>query len=276
MIFTHRRWQVFCEKLHNAGIHSIPAKNVDGTLSKYVVLKHDVETDVRKAYQMAKIEHSFGHKGSYYVQAYLLKNSDTVSLLQKMQSMGHEISYHHDVMDSCRGDLTKAVLEFEENRKRFEDNGFPVQTVCQHGNPIVERIGYTSNRDFFRSNRVQSLYPAISDIMVDYPQKHDTKYSYFSDAGRKFKQIFDPLNNDVVDTSDRDVVFGNLKAVFSAIQNGDASIISVHPHRWTASAIVYLVRLWIFKTVRFLARLLSKIPVFKKILERFYFLAKKF
>lgn len=275
MIFTHRAWEAFCEKLHKENIHSIPAKDVQGNAADYLVLKHDVETDVPKAFQLAKIEHRYGHKGSYYVQAYLLKNQSNIALLRQVHAMGHEISYHHDVMDSCKGDLDQAITEFEENRKTFETNGFPVQTVCQHGNPIVERVGYTSNRDFFRSSRVQALYPSISDIMVDYPEKHNTTYSYYSDAGRQFKLLFDPLNNDIIDSSSKDILFNDLSGILEAIKNGGSHIVSIHPHRWTASATVYLVKLCLFKVIRFVANLLAKIPLFKKILGKFYFLAKK-
>lgn len=276
MIFTHRAWEAFCEKLHKENIHSIPAKDVQGNATDYLVLKHDVETDVPKAFQLAKIEHRYGHKGSYYVQAYLLKNQSNISLLRQMHAMGHEISYHHDVMDSCKGNLDQAITEFEENRKAFEANSFPVQTVCQHGNPIVERVGYTSNRDFFRSSRVQSIYPSISDIMVDYPAKHNTNYAYYSDAGRQFKLIFDPLNNDILDSSGKDILFNDLSGVLDVIKHGGSHIVSIHPHRWTASVAIYLVKLWLFKAIRFTANLLAKIPLFKKILGRFYFLAKKF
>jgi len=58
--------------------------------------------------------------------------------------MGHEISYHYDVLDSSHGDMEKAIDEFENNKQRFEELGFALKTVCQHGNPVVERVGYTS------------------------------------------------------------------------------------------------------------------------------------
>jgi hypothetical protein len=276
MIFTHHAWNAFCEKLHEENIHSIHAKDVSGNTASFLVLKHDVETDVPKAFQLAKIEHRYGHKGSYYVQAYLLRNKRNISLLQQMQNMGHEISYHYDVMDACKGNLDQAITEFEENRKSFEESGFPIHTVCQHGNPIVERIGYTSNRDFFRSNRVQRLYPFISDIKVDFPQKNSADYSYYSDAGRQFKRVFDPLNNDIADSSDKDTVFRDLSGILTAIRCGGSHIVSIHPHRWTPSAISYLLKLLVFKAIRFAANLLAKIPIFKKILGKFYFLAKKF
>lgn len=276
MIFTYKKWDVFCAQLQKAGLQSIPACKVKPNSDNYLVLKHDVEINVPSAYRMAQIEQKYGHCGSYYVQAYLLDDSQNIKLLQQMQAMGHEISYHYDVMDSCKGNLDKAITEFEANRKRFEASGLCVITVCQHGNPVVERVGYTSNRDFFRSDRVQGLYPGLSDIMVDYPEKYKTNYQYFSDAGRIFKQIFDPINNDVVNSDEKNIPYKNLSDLFNALDKQTGNIISTHPHRWTASAVKYVIKSAVFKTVKFVAKLLMKIPFMKKLMGRYYYLAKKF
>lgn len=275
MIFVYKKWDRFCSDLAKRGMLSIPARDVSQEKNAYIVLKHDVETDVAKAYEMAKIEHKYGHKGSYYVQAYLLENTSHIELLQKMQEMGHEISYHYDVMDSCRGDLKKAVEEFEKNKQLFEKNGFVLKTLCQHGNPIIERIGYTSNRDFFRSEEVRALYPALSDIMVNFKEMHQTEYTYFSDAGRQFKMIFDPLTNDIVNSDDKNVLYKDLGAVSNALLPEERYIISTHPHRWTNSAVVYVVKSWFFKFVKTIAKILVKIPFFRKIMSKYYYLAKK-
>lgn len=274
MIFTYKKWDAFCAKLQKEGYQSIPAREVSN--ATYLVLKHDVETNVPNAYRMAGIEQKYGHRGSYYVQAYLLDDTKNVELLQKMQEMGHEVSYHYDVMDSCKGDLEAAIAEFEKNRKIFEENGLCVATVCQHGNPVVERVGYTSNRDFFRSEKVQNLYPELADIMVNYPEKYETKYLYFSDAGRMFKRIYDPINNDITPSDDQNIPYKDLNALFDGLDKKTGNIISTHPHRWTASAVKYVIKSAIFKTVKFIAKLLMKIPFMKKLMGRFYYLAKKF
>ena len=211
----------------------------------------------------------------YYVHAYLLEGTKNVALLKKMQQMGHEISYHYDVMDSCKGNLEDAIAEFEHNRLLFEAHGFPVVTVCQHGNPVVERVGYHSNRDFFRSKQVRTLYPGVSDIMVNYKEVMQTDYLYFSDAGRRFHLIYDPVNNDIVNSEDRNISFDDLDAMYEHIGR-ESAIISVHPHRWTARTVQYHVRTAIFKLVRKVAKLLIKVPVIKKIISRYYYLAKKY
>lgn len=275
MIFNYKKWDDFCKKLYDGGRVSIPACEVDSSKQKYIVLKHDVETDVPRALELARIEHKYGHRGSYYVQAYLMNNQNNINVLRKMQNMGHEISYHYDVMDSQKGDIDKAIVEFENNRKKFEDNGFHIVTVCQHGNPVVERVGYTSNRDFFRSNKVERLYPNIADIMVNYKSKYNTDYTYYSDAGRRFSTIYDPINNDRVKSDDKNIKYENLEEVFVAIQNGDNAILSTHPHRWCKTLLEYALKNGIFMIVKSTAKLLLHIPGMKRIMGRFYYLAKK-
>ncbi len=278
MMFVYKNWQGFCEKLGNKHIHSIRAIDVlEGKVSEpYLVLKHDVETNVARALKMARIEHEFGHIGSYYVQAYLLKKKKNLVLLQEMHKMGHEISYHYDVMDSNMGNLDNAIAEFEMHKKLFEENGFNVTTVCQHGNPIVQRLGYTSNRDFFRSEKVKDKFSTIADLMVNFKDYAKTDYIYYSDAGRHFQLIHDPLNNDIINSDDKNVVYEDLEELIRKGAIGTQNcIVSIHPHRWTKSIIVYQWKSVLFKAIKNGAKLLIKIPVFKKLMSQYYFLAKK-
>jgi hypothetical protein len=245
------------------------------TVEPYLILKHDVETNVPHAYKLAEIENKYGHRGSYYVQAYLIEDKNNIALLKKMQRMGHEISYHYDVMDSNKGDILKAIAEFRDNKDKFEREGFHLNTVCQHGNPVVERIGYTSNRDFFRNITVQEEFQEISDIMVNFKVKASTDYVYYSDAGRRFKMIFDPINNDVINSDDKNIEYDDLNEVFDELQKRKNSIISIHPHRWVASVLEYVIKTEMFKFIKGTAKLFLHIPFMKKIMSKYYYLAKK-
>lgn len=275
MIFVYKKWEDFCSALTEKSIKSIPACEVKSDSKNYLVLKHDVETDVSHAYRIAQIEKQYGHRGSYYVQAYLLEDECNIKMLSEMQKMGHEVSYHYDVLDACKGDFEKAVEEFEKNKRLFEENGFNIVTVCQHGNPIIERNGYHSNRDFFRSEKVRELYPEIADIMVNFKEKIPTDYLYFSDAGRMFKLIYDPINNDIVNSDDKNIPYKNLECLSDALDKAKGSIVSIHPHRWTNSIVVYTLKTIIFKSLKCIAKILIKIPFFNKIMSKYYYLAKK-
>ena len=71
MIFIYKKWDEFCRSLKEKGLISIPAKEVTEEKTTFLVLKHDIENTVSKAYRLAEIEHQYGHRGSYYVHAYL-------------------------------------------------------------------------------------------------------------------------------------------------------------------------------------------------------------
>ena len=273
MIFVYKAWDDFCKQLKEKEITSIPACEVKNGSDAFFVLKHDIEDAVPKALQLAEIEHKYGHRGSYYAHAHLLNNPKNVKMLMRMKEMGHEISYHYDVMDSNHGNIDEAIQEFDCNIKKFKNLGFQIKTVCQHGNPIVERIGYTSNRDFFRNKNVQKLYPYIADIMVNYKKNYNIDYVYYSDAGRKFTMIYDPINNDIVNSDDKNVVYDNLEQIISTINA--CTIISTHPHRWAKSKLAYIIKDKIFFLIKRCAKFAIRIPLFKKIMSKYYYLAKK-
>lgn len=274
MIFTVSVWRRFCRALCAAGFTSVPLRDVTGG-GAYLSLKHDVETRVRRAWRLAKVEHALGHRGSYYVQADLLSDPRNVAMLREMRDWGHEISYHHDVMDACGGDLAAARELFSANKQLFEEAGFPVATVCQHGNPMAAREGYTSNRDFFRDPAVRAAYPAVCDIMVDFPEAHRTSYRYFSDAGRRFHLVADPLENDRRKSEKPDVTYRTARQLLAALSTSEGNIVSIHPHRYTLTALGYCLSAALFYTARAAAKLLAHIPFFRKKMQKHYRLAKK-
>jgi len=275
-MFVYNKWEWFCKNLKENGIYSISAKSLlEQKKSCFLILKHDVETNPKKALQLAKIEAQYGHSGVYYVQAYLLDDKDNVNILKQIQDLGHEVSYHHDVMDSTGGNIDTAIEVFEENKDTFEKYGLKINTVCQHGNPIVKRVGYSSNRDFFRNSKVREKYSEISEIMVDFKDKTGVDYKYISDAGYGWKLIFDPENNDIVNSDDKNILLGDLKRVIKVIKEEGAVIVSTHPHRWQSNMFTAILKRVVFSTVRLVARIMKKIPIFKRLMEKYYYIAKK-
>lgn len=275
MVFIYKKWDDFCKNLSDANRKSIPACEVESDLNEYIVLKHDVETDVTRALELAKIENKYGHRGSYYVQAYLMYERKNIDILRQIQQMGHEVSYHYDVMDSNKGNVENAIIEFEKNRMIFEKKGFRIITVCQHGNPVLERVGYTSNRDFFRNKKVSALYPNIADIMVDFKSKYQTEFMYYSDVGRRFSMIFDPINNDRINSDGRNIKYEDLNEVFDVIKKSKNVILSTHPHRWTKTVFEYMIKNGLFQIIKGTAKMLLHIPGMKKLIGKYYYLAKR-
>ncbi len=239
--------------------------------SEWIVVKHDVETNVKKAVQLAEIEYNHGIQATYYVQADLLK--DNVEQLKKIQSMGHEVTYHYDVLDANNGNFKVATEEFSKTVESFSSYGFEVKTVCPHGNPVIVRDGWSSNKDFFRDESVAKKFPNILDMVIQLPDKLNDNYIYISDAGYEWKQIVNIKDNDV--TNQGDIDLGDYKNLLYTINHEERVILSTHPHRWEQSKFRFLFNIYFFKILRFVARKISSIPFLKKIMSKYYYLAKK-
>lgn len=278
MIFTYSVWERFCKSLSEKGVYSVTAKAllsnaINEILQKnrWVNLKHDVESSPSKALKLAQIEAKHGHKATYYVQSYLMTDENQ-QLFLAIQDLGHEVTYHHDVIDGSKGDLDEAIVIFKENLEKFKRLGFEVETVCQHGNPMTD----FDNRDFLKNTDVQSKFPNMADIMVNFKELLKQDYVYVSDVGMSFKIVNDPYNTGN-NLDNPYTILGSLNNVMNEINAHPESnyIISSHPHRYYKSAFVAWSKKAVFTIVRGIANILFKIPGLKKLFFRFNFISKK-
>jgi len=277
-MFIYKNWEKFCFELNELGIKTctaLEALSISSENRNFVIIKHDVETSVQKALAIANIEHQFNIQTTYYVQSYLLNSSDNLLMLKEIKDLGHEVTYHYDVLDSNKGDWKLAILEFNSTLLKFAKYGFDVKTVCPHGNPVMVRNGWSSNKDFFRCEEIKNIYPKISDIVINPEKFGANNFSYVSDAGYGWKIIADISNNDRKSLL-KDEKIKNLDELIKLISKNEKSfIISAHPHRWRKYGIVVFFIKSSFFLLRFLVQKLTKIPLLHKFIGKFYFLAKK-
>jgi hypothetical protein len=239
--------------------------------STWIAIKHDVETNVERALQIAKIEAKFSIRATFFVQSYLLEKNKKI--LKSISNLGHEVTYHYDVLDANQGDFERASHEFSDTIKLFENAGFLVKSVCPHGNPMMNRNGWSSNKDFFRDPKIAALYPDIFDLVVQGKEKIAGDFCYISDAGFGFKRITDILENDQRATED--IPIESIGELISLVNNERAVVISSHPHRWVSNWLLATAVKARFNIIRRIAILVARSPLLKKIMSKFYFLAKK-
>lgn len=277
-MFIFKEWEIFCSQIFDLNIRSITALEaltLSKTSEKYLIVKHDVETNVEKALKLAQIENKYAVRATYYVQSYLLKNLNNVETLKKIKDLGHEVTYHYDVLDANSGNYDLAEKEFDETLLLFENFGFEVKTVCPHGNPVMERDGWSSNKDFFRNKKLNVKYSAIADIVINPEKFINHEMIYISDAGFGWKIISDISNNDNKGELE-DTKLKGLSNIVALLSNQNKSfIISAHPHRWNRSKTLANVKKNLFFTLRFAVRTLTKIPIMNRVIGKFYYLAKK-
>ena len=236
--------------------------------TNYICLKRDVECKAKKAYKLCKIESELGMRATYYVQHALLKSKKELKYLKAMQSLGADICYHHDVMDANGGDIEKAKADFEKKLADFSSNAFSIDTVCQHGNPVINRVGYSSNRDFLRDESVKNKYPDLVDVVVNLSQKTGT-YTYISDHGRSWKVVLEP------EKDESEHIKLDSASLFVVANQNDRVIISMHPHRLNANKFTEFLSQTKFNFIRAVAKTLMRVPFLKKIMSRYYYLARK-
>ena len=276
-MFVYREWENFCSKIHNLNFNCITAFDaleVSKSSMHYAIIKHDVETNIEKALQLAIIENKYQINSTYYVQSYLIESEKNIKLLKRISELGHEVTFHYDVLDSNNGNYKLAELEFDKILSKFESLGMKVKTVCPHGNPVKERHGWSSNKDFFRNKKLNKKYAEIADIVVN-PEKFINKEMiYISDAGYGWKKISNISSNDKDQSIDEKI--DGLDNIISLIKEGSKTvIISAHPHRWRRFAFFAFINKNIFFILRYITKKLIKINILNKIISKFYYLAKK-
>ena len=270
-MFVYTIWDEICENISKTSNTIVIKEILNQPLNKWVAIKHDVETNVKKALTLAKIEAKYNIKATYYVQAELLDTN--YKLLQEIASLGHEVTYHYDVLDANNGNFNKSIEEFTNNIEKFKKYGLEVKTVCPHGNPVMIRNGWNSNKDFFRDKKVVMLFPNILDMVTQLADKLDYRFTYISDAGYGWKQIANIEDNDIQNRGDASIK--DYKELLKIINTHERVILSAHPHRWEKNIFKYMLNVYLFKILRCLAGTISEVPILKKIISKYYYLAKK-
>ena len=273
MRLIHSEWDFFCSKIDSKKCVTVSELPDIISDQPWIAIKHDVETNLKRALEIAEIEAKYSIRATYFIQSYLLNGGG--ALLQAIADLGHEVTYHYDVLDANLGNINLAKLEFQETLNKFKSMGFPVVSVCPHGNPLMKRTNWDSNKDFFRNKEIASQFPELFDLVVQGKDKIKSDYTYISDAGYGFKIISDIAGKNNKLTGDV-----KLEGIESLIEmacntNPNSLVISTHPHRWVSSKFTGAFLKTRFLVFRKVASVLAKSKFLKFIMSKFYFLAKK-
>ncbi|HOX77100.1 MAG TPA: hypothetical protein PLW31_03595 [Bacteroidales bacterium] len=107
-----------------------------------IILRHDVDQRPGYSLRFARMQHESGVKGSYYFR--MVPQSFNETIIKEILGLGHEIGYHYETMDTCKGDTEKALREFVRNLELLKKLA-PIKTICMHGSPLSKY----DNRDLW-------------------------------------------------------------------------------------------------------------------------------
>ncbi len=134
MEFTLKSYETMIKKIYKNGYEFAYYKGYE-KYKKAVILRHDIDVDVKKAVEMAKLEKSLGVSSTYYV----LLTSDFYNLFSKKNEerlnvildLGHHIGLHFD--EVRYGENCNVVEKIEEELEVLEEYlGRTIDTVSMH------------------------------------------------------------------------------------------------------------------------------------------------
>ncbi len=192
--------------------------------ARYLMLRHDIDTDVATTRAIWQLECRNGFRGTFYFR---LQTAD-IGLMQEMHASGTEVGYHFEEIATVakkkglKGAINLSLLKkdagelFCSNLAALrQKSGLPLCGIASHGDFVNRRLGITN---------FELLTPQIRKLMnINYEAYDDELVSYLSSrfADMEYPGIWKPGNP------------------LDAIQRGDQVIkLLIHPRQWRSSPLV--------------------------------------
>ncbi|WP_028830139.1 polysaccharide deacetylase family protein [Proteocatella sphenisci] len=136
MNFTYLDYTNMIKNILNGGYDICNYENIRAS-KKGVVLRHDVDFDLKKALEMAKLEYSIGVSSTYFVlistDFYNICSKKSVAILNEIIEMNHDIGLHFDEqryeMETIIG-MKKEVLKEVSIIQKIINK--PIKTISMH------------------------------------------------------------------------------------------------------------------------------------------------
>lgn len=233
MDFTINKYKEFLEELIKSG-YSFQTfyEFVTKPLDKVIILRHDVDKRPLHSLEFALLQYQLGIKGSYYFR--IVSGSFDEEIIRKIYSLGHEIGYHYETMDTSKGNIENAYKEFCVNLNLFRKI-VPVHTVCMHGS--------ATSRFDNRAIWEHYSYKQYDIVAEPYFDTDFNKVFYLTDTGRRF----DGVKVSIRDKPRQQICtkwpsYHSTADILKALHEKrfpDVSMITIHPQRWTNNRVLW-------------------------------------
>lgn len=211
--------------------------NVPPDNEKFVILRHDVDKKPKNSLKFAEIEFELGIKSTYYFRT--KPCSYIPDIIVKIRNLGHEIGYHYENMDTCKGNTKCSIKDFEHNLGKLR-NLAPIDTVCMHGSPLSK----WDNKDLWKKYNYKDF-----DILGEpYLDIDFNKVYYLTDTGRRWNGARFAIRDRVININP-DFKMIQIKSTQHIIHDIIANnlpnkiMLTLHPQRWTNNPYSWLLEI---------------------------------
>jgi hypothetical protein len=223
--FTLAAFDAFC-------LHAAPVFTLADYLAlpapprpPFVILRVDVDYHEDHAVDLARIAAHHHLRGSFYFRCH--QGSFALDAVHQIAALGHEVGYHFETLDLCRGDFDAASDLFLQHVEQLRLSGVDVRTAAAHGGPPTAAT-YRANLDLLRQKPdllAQVSLSGETTLSIDFDQ-----VIYVSDARWRWRRYdrFQPGAHGQPTS---------LRATQEAFPYWSAGLyINFHPQHWFAHA----------------------------------------
>jgi hypothetical protein len=205
---------------------------------KWLILRHDVDARPENSLAFARVQAERGIRGTYYFR--MVPQSFKEEIILEIASLGHEVGYHYETMDSCKGRVDDAYDEFCKHLEHF-NKLVPVKTISMHGSPMSPY----DNREIWKKYDYRSL----SIQGEPYFDLDFNKVFYITDTGRCWDghrfNVRDKATTDnpVTNQTFLSLHFHSTEDIIKAVDTGmfpDNAMLNFHPQRWNDNRQLWL------------------------------------
>ena len=210
--------------------------------AKVVILRHDVDARKLNSLEFARIQATFGIKGTYFFR--MVPASFSIPVIKKVKILGHEIGYHYE-------DINKALKEVKHqnrNLMQFEEalidkawelfkahlailrDLYPIRTISMHGSPLSK----------YDNKLVWKKYNYRDEGIIGEPY-YDIDFNdmaYFTDTGRRWNGLKVSVRDKVHSRYKFD--YKSTNQIINSISSlPDKVMFTFHPQRWTDNPLLW-------------------------------------
>jgi hypothetical protein len=247
--FTWQKYASFLKKISDTSKYVVlPLNEFRQTLnSKKIVigLRHDIDLDLKVAYEFSKIEYDLGFRSTYFIlhtAPYYLADQNNMALhsekiipiLKKMQNERHfEIGWHNDLVTLQVIYNFDPVVFLHNELSWLRSNGLQIAGTAAHGSNYCKTYHYM-NFYFFQECSYPILVGRENNITVPKDGKMITlKKGHLNDFNLEYEAYFLNNNKAYSDAVIKDGVRWNIGMLdLSSLKPGDRIIILLHPIHW--------------------------------------------
>lgn len=249
--FVYSRYEEFLESISDSSRYRIvPLKDLPSEKTKAriaISLRHDVDWDLRSALEMAKIEHEYRMKATYFIlhtaryygvtkKDYVMHKHSIIPILQKIQNQyGHEIGWHNDLvtLECVYGIDPKSYLQQELQWLRR--NGISIVGTAAHGSIYCRKFGFHNNYFFHDFPETLGEFPSNRSVNIKGRERFISK-AYLRDFGLEYEAYHLPnVHSQFADCSSggrNGRRWHPADLSLDGFSPGDRIVILTHPSLW--------------------------------------------